>query len=109
MAEFTVMTPFPHTPIRAQLVEEGRILTDDWNRYTAGEVVFQPKLMTPDGLQKMYEYAWDHFYKDCSKEIKMAKLFLKVMEREKRDGTLKPVKLSPDRKWNKNQEETHPE
>lgn len=99
LAEFTVMTPFPHTPIRAQLESENRILTNDWRRYTAGEVVFQPKLMTPDGLQKMYEYAWEQFYRDCSKEIKMAKLFLKVIEKEKQDGTHASVQLSPRRAW----------
>jgi len=105
LVEFTVMTPFPHTPVRAQLEKEGRILTNDWRRYTAGDVVFQPKLMTPSALQKMYEYAWEQFYKDCSKEIKMAKLFLKVMEKEKRDGTYASVNLSSQRTWRKNRKE----
>ncbi len=100
LAEFTVLTPFPHTPIRRQLEKENRILHNDWRRYTAGEVVFQPKKMSVDGLQNMYEYAWDNFYADCSKEIMMAKLYLKVIEKEKQDGTYRPVRLKSERKWN---------
>ena len=87
LAEFTILTPFPHTPIRATLENEKRILHNDWIRYTGGEVVFQPAKMSPDKLQEMYYYAWDTFYSDCSQEIKMAKLFLKVIEKEKADGT----------------------
>lgn len=87
LAEFTILTPFPHTPIRATLENEKRILHNDWIRYTGGEVVFQPAKMSPDKLQEIYYYAWDTFYGDCSQEIKMAKLFLKVIEKEKADGT----------------------
>jgi hypothetical protein len=47
----------------------------------------------------MYEYAWEAFYARCSKEIQMAKLYLKVLEMEKKDGTYKRVRLSPDRSW----------
>lgn len=99
LAEFTVLTPFPHSPIRAQLEKEGRILHNDWSRYTAGEVVFRPAKMTPDALQRMYEYAWNAFYADCSKEVKMAKLYLNVMHREKQDGTYRSVRLRKTRGW----------
>ena len=99
LAEFTVLTPFPHTPIREQLEREGRLLHNDWIRYTGGEVVFQPKKMSADLLQEMYEYAWEAFYASCSKEIQMAKLYLKVLEMEKKDGTYKRVRLSPNRPW----------
>jgi radical SAM superfamily enzyme YgiQ (UPF0313 family) len=99
LAEFTVLTPFPHTPIRMQLEKEGRILHNDWIRYTGGEVVFQPKKMSVDSLQRMHEYAWETFYASCSKELQMAKLYLKVLEMERRDGTYKRVRLSPNRSW----------
>ena len=99
LAEFTVLTPFPHTPVRAKLEEEGRILHNDWVRYTGDQVVFQPRRMSTDSLQEMYEYAWETFYARCSKEIQMAKLFLKVLEMEKKDGTYKRVRLSRDRSW----------
>ena len=99
LAEFTILTPFPHTPIRATLENEKRILHNDWIRYTGGEVVFQPAKMSPDKLQEMYYYAWDTFYSDCSQEIKMAKLFLKVIEKEKADGTYEGTRLRMER-WN---------
>jgi radical SAM superfamily enzyme YgiQ (UPF0313 family) len=99
LAEFTVLTPFPHSPIRKQLETEGRILHDDWIRYTGGQVVFQPKKMSVDTLQEMYEYAWETFYASCSKEVQMAKLYVKVLEMEKKDGTYKRVRLSPERSW----------
>jgi len=89
LAEFTILTPFPHTPIREQLMEEGRILHNDWAQYTAGEVVFKPAKMSAEKLQEMYHYAWDTFYADCSQPVKMAKLFMKVIEKEKADGTYK--------------------
>jgi radical SAM superfamily enzyme YgiQ (UPF0313 family) len=94
LAEFTVLTPFPHSPVRSQLEKEGRILHSDWGRYTAGEVVFKPAKMTPEALQKMYGYAWDAFYADCSKEEKMAKLYFKVIQRERMDGTYQPINKS---------------
>ena len=97
LAEFTILTPFPHTPIRATLENEKRILHNDWIRYTGGEVVFQPAKMSPDKLQEMYYYAWDTFYSDCSQEIKMAKLFLKVIEKEKADGTYEGTLLRRER------------
>ncbi len=85
MAEFTVLTPFPHTPIRAQLEREGRILHDDWIRYTGAEVVYQPAKMSVDALQRLYDFCWEAFYRDASKELKMAKLFLKAVEKERAD------------------------
>jgi radical SAM superfamily enzyme YgiQ (UPF0313 family) len=99
LAEFTILTPFPHSPIRTKLEQEDRILHNDWVRYTAGEVVFKPAKMTPDSLQRMYEYAWNTFYADCSKEVKMAKLYLNVIHREKEDGTYRQVKLRNTRGW----------
>jgi radical SAM superfamily enzyme YgiQ (UPF0313 family) len=99
LAEFTVVTPFPETPVRRQLEEEGRILHNDWVRYTGDQVVFQPSRMSVDSLQEMYEYAWETFYSSCSKELQMAKLYLKVLEMEKADGTYKRVRLSPRRSW----------
>jgi radical SAM superfamily enzyme YgiQ (UPF0313 family) len=99
LAEFTILTPFPHTPIRAELENEGRVLHNDWIRYTGGEVVFKPARMSADKLQEMYQYAWDAFYYDYCKEIKMAKLYMKVIESEKKDGVFRRVKLNSQRSW----------
>jgi radical SAM superfamily enzyme YgiQ (UPF0313 family) len=87
VAEFTIMTPFPHSPIREQLERDGRILNDNWLDYTAGKVVFQPKLMTPEKLQEMFYYAWDTFYAGSGHQLKMGELFKRVIQREVEDGT----------------------
>ena len=99
LAEFTVLTPFPHTPIREQLEEQGRILHDDWPHYTGAEVVFRPARMTASQLEKMHQYAWDTFYADSSKEVRMARLYLDVIRKEQQDGTYRPVSLSRRRQW----------
>ncbi|MCX5714394.1 MAG: cobalamin-dependent protein [Candidatus Omnitrophica bacterium] len=104
LAEFTILTPFPHTPIRQQLEKEGRILHNNWIKYTGGDVVFKPARMSVESLGKMYEYAWNTFYGDSSKEVKMAKLYLKVIEKEKQDGTYRRRRLSPERSWARKQQ-----
>jgi radical SAM superfamily enzyme YgiQ (UPF0313 family) len=97
-AEFTIMTPFEHTPIRAQLEKEGRILSNDFADYTCDRVVFQPKQMTTTQLQDMYYYAWDTFYAKESQELKMGKMFFKVAQREAGDGTYQSPKLTSKRR-----------
>jgi radical SAM superfamily enzyme YgiQ (UPF0313 family) len=99
LAEFTVLTPFPHTRSRDELEKQGRILHNDWIRYTAAEVVFQPALMSPEKLAEMHQYAWDTFYGECSRELKMAKLFLNVMQKQTKDGTLQRPRISRNRNW----------
>ncbi|MBN2545287.1 MAG: radical SAM protein, partial [Spirochaetes bacterium] len=78
LAEFTILTPYPHTPIFEQLKKENRILHYNWLDYNAGNVVFKPKLLTVEKLQKLYHYAWEEFYKDEPQKLKMAKLFKKL-------------------------------
>ncbi len=51
IAEFTILTPYPGTPLFDRLDREGRILTKDWSKYTEKDnVVFKPKQMSPDEL-----------------------------------------------------------
>jgi radical SAM superfamily enzyme YgiQ (UPF0313 family) len=90
MAEFTVLTPFPHTKTYDDFNQTGRIISRDWNDYTCGKVVIQPKLMTPEKLQEMYYYCWDKFYEEEPANYKMFKLLKRVMDKEKADGTYKP-------------------
>jgi radical SAM superfamily enzyme YgiQ (UPF0313 family) len=90
LAEFTVLTPFPHTKAYDQLHREGRILSYDWNEYTADKVVYQPKQMSPEKLTELFHYAWDTFYADEPQQMKMFKLYEKVVRREMADGTYRP-------------------
>ncbi|MCP3876043.1 MAG: radical SAM protein, partial [Desulfobacteraceae bacterium] len=47
MAEFTILTPFPESPIRNKFEQEDRILHNDWRKYSCDNVVFQPKNISP--------------------------------------------------------------
>jgi radical SAM superfamily enzyme YgiQ (UPF0313 family) len=93
MAEFTILTPFPHSPIRATFEKEGRILSNNWRNYSCDKVVFQPRRMTPQKLQELYHYAWETFYADSGYQLKMGNLFMKVIKREMEDGTYRRYDL----------------
>jgi radical SAM superfamily enzyme YgiQ (UPF0313 family) len=90
LAEFTVLTPFPHTKAWDELNKQNRILSKDWNDYSADKVVFQPKQMAPEKLQELLDYAWNTFYHDESQKIKMVKLFQQVVKKEMADDTFQP-------------------
>ena len=83
----TVLTPFPHTQTFDDLESQGRILHKDWSRYTAGEVVYRPKQMTPDKLQELFHYAWEEFYRNEPQQVKMARLLKTAIRREMANGT----------------------
>jgi radical SAM superfamily enzyme YgiQ (UPF0313 family) len=90
LAEFTVLTPFPHTKAYDDLRHEDRIFSYDWNDYSADRVVYHPKQMSAARLQELLHYAWDTFYHDESQELKMFKLFQRVIQNEMANGTFKP-------------------
>jgi len=92
LAEFTVMTPFPHTRPFEDYQKENRIFNFDWNDYSADKVVFHPRKMSAEKLQELFYYAWDVFYKDEAQSKKMLKLFQKVVVKEKADGSYKARK-----------------
>ncbi len=90
LAEFTVLTPFPHTKAYDELKRQNRILSDDWDEYSADKVVYQPRHMSADRLQELLEYAWNTFYGTEAQEIKMFKLFQRVVRKEMADNTFRP-------------------
>jgi len=49
-----IFTPIPGTPAYDSLEQENRIMNRDLSKYTGGNVVFQPRNMTPGELQKGY-------------------------------------------------------
>jgi radical SAM superfamily enzyme YgiQ (UPF0313 family) len=79
LAEFTVLTPFPHSAACEQLEREGRIFDRDWRHYNGATVVYRPRQLAPEKLQALYDLAWSEFYRQESQTLKMAKLFLGVM------------------------------
>jgi len=50
MAEFHILTPFPGTVLFDRLKKEGRILTEEWDKYTYANVVYEPKNMSKQEL-----------------------------------------------------------
>ncbi|PIP38808.1 MAG: radical SAM protein [Desulfobacterales bacterium CG23_combo_of_CG06-09_8_20_14_all_51_8] len=92
LAEFTVLTPFPHTRAFEKLQAEDRIFTYDWDKYTADQVVFRPKHMSAERLGELLSYAWDSFYKNESQQLKMSRLYQKVIAKEKADNSYTPRK-----------------
>ena len=90
LAEFTVLTPFPHTKAFHDLNGQGRIFSYDWNDYSADRVVYYPKHMPPQRLQQLLYDAWDAFYRDEPQEVKMFKLLQQVVKKEMAENTFRP-------------------
>ena len=99
LAEFTVLTPFPHTRAFADLHKEGRILSYDWDDYTCDKVIFQPKHMSPQRLQELHDRAWETFYREKNQSFRMFELFKQVIAKEMADGTFRRWRPTRDRKF----------
>lgn len=84
LAEFTVLTPFPHTQVYDELEAEGRIFDRDWRNYNASTVVYRPWSISADKLQELYFQAWELFYKEESQNARMGKLFWNVAKESAR-------------------------
>ena len=67
-AQFTILTPFPGTPLFGRLEREGRITARNedggycWERFDAFEVVFEPAKMSAEMLQDGLLWAYKKFY-----------------------------------------------
>jgi radical SAM superfamily enzyme YgiQ (UPF0313 family) len=62
-AEFTIYTPYPGTPVWYRFLAEGRIIDRQWKHYNDANVVFRPKQMSPERLQRGYMEIWRDFYR----------------------------------------------
>jgi radical SAM superfamily enzyme YgiQ (UPF0313 family) len=60
------LTPFPGTPVFKRLTEENRIVKnnfpEDWKHYDLLDVVYKPKNMTGEQLDKLVMESWKLFY-----------------------------------------------
>jgi radical SAM superfamily enzyme YgiQ (UPF0313 family) len=61
--EFAVFTPYPGTPAWRALEAEGRITSRTWKHYNDANVVFRPKQMSAERLQRGYLDLWREFYR----------------------------------------------
>lgn len=59
---FHILTPYPGTPLFAQMRAEGRLLHTSWDLYDTAHVVFQPVHMSPEELQLGYDWLYRRLY-----------------------------------------------
>ena len=63
--QYTVLTPFPGTPLHARLRREGRLLQDRfWDRCTLFDVNFRPKRMTVEELEAGIRWLFQEIYNE---------------------------------------------
>jgi len=62
LCRFSVLTPYPGTPLFDSLKKQGRILTEDWSRYNQHNAVFKPANFTPERLDELYRSVWKKAY-----------------------------------------------
>jgi radical SAM superfamily enzyme YgiQ (UPF0313 family) len=65
-ATFHILTPYPGTPLFAQMEAEGRLLHRDWSLYDTGHVVFRPRHMTPEELASGYAWCYRRLFSHTS-------------------------------------------
>jgi len=70
LAQFTILTPLPGTPLREKLEKEDRIISNDWTNYNFGQAVFKPKNFSVDELEKEVRWSWRKFYSPWSSVIR---------------------------------------
>nr|MBC8360047.1 B12-binding domain-containing radical SAM protein [Candidatus Desulfatibia profunda] len=59
---FSILTPFPGTRIYQTMLQEKRILNNDWEKYDMNHVVFKPQKMTARQLQEGFNSAYKKLY-----------------------------------------------
>ncbi|WP_246152882.1 B12-binding domain-containing radical SAM protein [Oryzomonas rubra] len=60
---FHILTPYPGTALFEQFDREGRMLHKEWQHYDHNQVVFRPKLMTPEQLYRGWRAARREVYR----------------------------------------------
>ncbi|KAB0669808.1 B12-binding domain-containing radical SAM protein [Oryzomonas sagensis] len=60
---FHILTPYPGTALFEQFDREGRMLHKEWQHYDHNQVVFRPKLMSPEQLYRGWRAARREVYR----------------------------------------------
>jgi radical SAM superfamily enzyme YgiQ (UPF0313 family) len=61
-ATFHILTPYPGTPLFRRLESEGRILHRDWDKFDTAHVVFKPKHMSCEQLDRGYAWCYEKLF-----------------------------------------------
>ncbi len=62
LPSFFMLTPLPGTSLFQRMEAEGRLLHKDWAEYNGDTVVFRPKLMTEETLQRGFHWVCKEAY-----------------------------------------------
>lgn len=62
-ATFHIMTPYPGTALYDRIDGEERLLHKDWDRYDTRHVVYEPKNLGREQLERGYWRAYEDFYR----------------------------------------------
>jgi radical SAM superfamily enzyme YgiQ (UPF0313 family) len=63
LPRFSILTPFPGTPLFNRLEVEGRILHRNWELYDGQHVVYEPARISAEELYDGHEQAWKKVYR----------------------------------------------
>jgi radical SAM superfamily enzyme YgiQ (UPF0313 family) len=77
LPSFFVLTPLPGTPLFKRMESEGRLLHKDWAKYNGATVVFKPRLMTEETLQRGFNWA-------CKEAYSWGSIFKRVFHPQQR-------------------------
>jgi radical SAM superfamily enzyme YgiQ (UPF0313 family) len=61
-AEFSILTPYPGTPIFDYAKENNLLLTEDWSKYTATEPVLKNRWVSTREVKALFQKAYITFY-----------------------------------------------
>jgi radical SAM superfamily enzyme YgiQ (UPF0313 family) len=65
-ATFHILTPYPGTPLFAEMEAADRLLHKDWSLFDTAHVVFQPRQMTPEQLAEGYAWCYERLFSHSS-------------------------------------------
>jgi radical SAM superfamily enzyme YgiQ (UPF0313 family) len=60
--KFYILTPLPGSVLYNEYKEQGRLLHEDYNYYTATDCVYKPANLTPEELEQMYWWLYKKVY-----------------------------------------------
>lgn len=62
IAYYNILTPLPGTKLFHRLKDQGRLLHENWEHYNGYEVVYRPKILSPEALQQGFYWAYRQTY-----------------------------------------------
>jgi len=77
LPSFFILTPLPGTPVFQRMESEDRLLHKDWTKYNGATVVYRPKLMTEETLQRGFNWA-------CKEAYSWGSIFKRVFHPQQR-------------------------